>query len=819
MKAMSAQLSLLLMFNITAPAIAQSANQHSNQVSSQPSSQPASIPLWPDGAPGAKGDAPEDIPIVQLYQPPADLASGAAIVVCPGGGYGHLARHEGHDVAVWLNSVGVTAVVLKYRLGPKYRHPAMIQDALRAIRYTRSKAPEWKIDPKRVGIMGFSAGGHLASTAATQFTVGDPNASDPIERLSSRPDLLILCYPVITMTDPFAHKGSRRNLLGENPPPQLIDLLSNEKQVTDQTPPTFLFHTGDDPGVPVENSLKFALALRQKKVPYELHIYEHGPHGVGLAQNDPALRTWPALLENWLRARGFVTAPQRVSEAAPIRRRNPELVRLIDELRAAPPEFAADSMIKLSAHPDVDDKWKAEILEEAFRIAFDAQHPYKMKLLSESQTETRSGYKSMAFDLRMDRLSLRLRAILNLLQLDPKKARSLWAEMPKPKFPALKCEETLLYDIADYYRAISEMAEKTFTSEEVKIGEDAHFIDSHVVNIASPAEVMDAALAITEFKTTPVRFNAIVETYSRALENVADDNRSFWFDADQATATVVALAGVSERRGFPPDYLLARFRDYLARQLCAPRCADNLMSAERPALAPRFTTGINEVLNYYLRRYGVAKQPTFATEINAALARYDYIPKVTSDDIEPRKIDSPATYFQYWVTPKARSLWEKIDVLRYGKQDPSDMIGSDKRPTPLSLEARRSSQWQYQLSDFLSEMREWKPEHEASKADYFHQKCRIFNELLELAPNSPTRSRMIDEYMAFLEQNRFECESFIEWFLHVSGLLRRILLMEEEEKNQALDALRYSNDHTLQLCVKLMPAFEAAAQASRESHP
>jgi acetyl esterase/lipase len=250
--------------------------QNSNQPATQTSSQAAPIPLWANGAPGAKGAAPEDIPSVQLYQPPADKASGAAIVVCPGGGYGHLARHEGHDIAVWLNGIGVTAVVLKYRLGPKYQHPAMMQDALRAIRYTRSKAAEWKIDPNRIGIMGFSAGGHLASTAATQFNVGDLNAGDPIEKLSSRPDLLILCYPVVTMTDPFAHKGSRRNLLGENPLQQLIDLLSNEKQVTDQTPPTFLFHTGDDPVVPVENSLKFALSLRQKKVPYELHVYERG---------------------------------------------------------------------------------------------------------------------------------------------------------------------------------------------------------------------------------------------------------------------------------------------------------------------------------------------------------------------------------------------------------------------------------------------------------------------------------------------------------------------------------------------------------------
>ncbi len=278
-------------------------------VNGQEGARPAAIPLWPAGAPAAKGAAPEDIPSIQFYPAPADKANGAAIVVCPGGGYGALAPHEGHDIAVWLNNLGVTAVVLKYRLGRfGYRHPSMMLDVQRAIRYARYKAAEWKIDPNRIGVMGFSAGGHLASTAATHFDAGAADAADPIDRLSSRPDVAILCYAVITMTDPHTHKGSRKNLLGDEPPPALIDLLSNEKQVTDRTPPTFLFHTEDDAAVPVENSLLFAAALRRNKVPHEMHIYEHGRHGVGLAPNDPALSSWPKMLENWLRARGFFKA-------------------------------------------------------------------------------------------------------------------------------------------------------------------------------------------------------------------------------------------------------------------------------------------------------------------------------------------------------------------------------------------------------------------------------------------------------------------------------------------------------------------------------
>jgi acetyl esterase/lipase len=203
-----------------------------------------------------------------------------------------------------LNSLGVAAVVLKYRLGPRYHHPAMMQDVQRAVQIVRSRAAELKIARDRIGVMGFSAGGHLASTAATHFAK-DANG------VSSRPDFAILCYPVITMKDPFVHKGSRENLLGKNPDPKLIEEMSNETQVTAETPPTFLFHTSDDPGVPAQNSVYFYLALRKAGVPAEMHLFEHGRHGVGLAQTEPALKIWPSLLENWLRTRELVRTSAR----------------------------------------------------------------------------------------------------------------------------------------------------------------------------------------------------------------------------------------------------------------------------------------------------------------------------------------------------------------------------------------------------------------------------------------------------------------------------------------------------------------------------
>jgi len=246
------------------------------------------ILLWPGGAPDAVGKEPLDVPTLTPYLPPAENCTGAAIIVCPGGGYSHLADHEGGPVAEWLNTLGITAFVLKYRYGPRYRHPAPLRDAARAIRTLRARAAEWGIDQNRIGILGFSAGGHLASTIGTHFDSGKSDAADEIERVSSRPDLMVLIYPVISMRE-FTHAGSKRMLLGENPSPDLVTLLSNDEQVSKQTPPAFLVHTADDPAVPVENSLRFAAALRKAKVPVEIHVYEHGPHGFGLGGKDPVL--------------------------------------------------------------------------------------------------------------------------------------------------------------------------------------------------------------------------------------------------------------------------------------------------------------------------------------------------------------------------------------------------------------------------------------------------------------------------------------------------------------------------------------------------
>jgi acetyl esterase/lipase len=299
-------------------------NWHASAFGDEPSSDHEVLKLWPGGTPGAKGTDPDkDVPTLTAWLPKPEMATGSAVVICPGGGYGMLAvDHEGKQVAEWLNSLGVAGFVLKYRLGPRYHHPAMLQDAGRAIRTVRAGGKKWNVDPHKIAIIGFSAGGHLASTAATHFDAGKPDAEDPIERVSSRPDRAILVYPVVALATPYGHSGSKRNLLGDNPSEDQVRFLSNETQVTAETPPTFLAHTNADAGVPAENSLLFAMALRKAKVPVELHLFEKGQHGLGLGGGtkqfgiapDEAFREWPKLCAIWLRRQGFL---DRGSSPAP----------------------------------------------------------------------------------------------------------------------------------------------------------------------------------------------------------------------------------------------------------------------------------------------------------------------------------------------------------------------------------------------------------------------------------------------------------------------------------------------------------------------
>ena len=274
-----------------------------------PAAEPQRFPLWPDGAPEAKGTTEDHQPTLDVYKPDGVPANGCAVVICPGGGYGGLAKdHEGIQPARFFNSFGVTAYVLHYRLGGKgYQHPIPLRDAQRALRLARSRAAADGVDPTRIGIMGFSAGGHLAASTGTHHDAGNAAAADPVDRLSSRPDFMILCYGVLSFDPAITHQGSVNNLLGDRRnDPALLDFLSNEKQVHATTPPTFLFHTTTDQAVPVANSLRFYEACQKNKVPVALHVFQEGKHGLGLAQNDSNLKIWPTLLQQWIEQNGWL---------------------------------------------------------------------------------------------------------------------------------------------------------------------------------------------------------------------------------------------------------------------------------------------------------------------------------------------------------------------------------------------------------------------------------------------------------------------------------------------------------------------------------
>jgi len=260
------------------------------------------VVLWPKGAPGAVGDTDLDKPTLDIYLP-ASNPTHTGVVICPGGGYTHLSmQKEGSDIAAWLNARGVAGFVLKYRLAPRYGYPAPIDDGMRAIRYVRAHAADLGIDANHIGMIGFSAGGHLTATVSTHFDRGHPNAPDPIDSFSDRPDFAILCYAALSMRDVLSHGGSRSALLGSAADPKLIDFLSAELQVTSDTPPTFIYHTVTDSAVPVQSSVEYFQALLRAGVPVEMHLFQSGPHGTGLGVGFPTLREWPTLLENWMRA-------------------------------------------------------------------------------------------------------------------------------------------------------------------------------------------------------------------------------------------------------------------------------------------------------------------------------------------------------------------------------------------------------------------------------------------------------------------------------------------------------------------------------------
>jgi len=278
---------------------------------------PTVLPLWPEGVPGAKpGMGPARVedgrtsnvsePTLTVFAPAVDRANGTAVIICPGGGYVRLStQREGEQYAHWLSSLGVTSFVLTYRMA-EFGHPAPLQDVLRAVRLVRSQAAQYRVRADRIGVMGSSAGGHLAASAGTLFDHPLGRTGAELDKVNARPDFLMLMYPVITMDGPAVHAGSRKALLGASPSAESVALMSVERQVTKATPPTLLIHTQEDAAVPVENSILFYQALTRAKVPAEMYLFEHGSHGMGMRGGLGTASDWPRRAEEWLRGRGLL---------------------------------------------------------------------------------------------------------------------------------------------------------------------------------------------------------------------------------------------------------------------------------------------------------------------------------------------------------------------------------------------------------------------------------------------------------------------------------------------------------------------------------
>lgn len=274
----------------------------------------AILKIWPGAAPGISKTGEKESfeenrvyhvndPTVTVYTPPADKATGAAVIICPGGGYTRLAiGHEGYELAEWLNEQGIAGFVLKYRMYD-YGQPAPLQDVQRAIRFVRKHAADWKLDPSKIGVMGSSAGGHVASSGGVHYADKVYDPIDDVDTVSARPDFMVLLYPVVSMENGITHQGSRKNLLGDNPSRELVEFYSNDLHVTSDTPPMFIVHATDDTAVPVENSLSLYRGFVEAGVPAEIHMFEKGGHGFGLARTIEGTSKWPSLCQEWLKTR------------------------------------------------------------------------------------------------------------------------------------------------------------------------------------------------------------------------------------------------------------------------------------------------------------------------------------------------------------------------------------------------------------------------------------------------------------------------------------------------------------------------------------
>ncbi len=458
-----------------------------------------------------------------------------------------------------------------------------------------------------------------------------------------------------------------------------------------------------------------------------------------------------------------------------------EVVLLLDKARAVPAQYGSDAILRIVQSSLISDaETKTALIEEAFQLASRAQYPFKRVGLPGSNVDTRDGYLAYAYGLKLDALSLQCRAIRAMVLMNARKAREMLGNIAVPKLPEQNCADALLPDVAELYDTLREVAQRAFTSQQVKEGEQSRFLEMYVESATSPLHVGPIAKMIREVRPSAQQLDFLVHSLSSALEKIAADDRSFSYAmGSPAGREIGELVVACRQQEVIADELLKVYREYLIRHLSGPRCADNVGRKDRPFHTPSYVDWFNTGLR--LKATG---------DIQA----------ISSDDIKPARVAGGAMYYEYWQTRQAKQLLDDARQLRFGSPDRQkrEKTGANVRAEPLSAAERASAMWQGMLRQLLNTLDKWKPEHEASSADYLHQKCVIFDTLIDLTPAGPMREKVLGDYLIFLRTIQLQMESGVEWFYYV-----RRLISSDGSDREVRDLLKATGNPLIELYVDL----------------
>lgn len=467
------------------------------------------------------------------------------------------------------------------------------------------------------------------------------------------------------------------------------------------------------------------------------------------------------------RQQGKAAASKPADAAKSQQQVSADVESLILDAQTAPAEFSADVLIRIAESGRIKDRaQKRKLLEDAFRRASEAQHPVQRRYAGR-EVDTRQGYLAYAFDLKLDALSLRSRAVKAMLPVDARRARELFSELPKLKLQPLDCGDVLVYDVSLFYETLIEVAAKAFTPEERRQSEHFRFVLPYIEGISSPAEIGPAAKAAVAIKPTPPQLAMLAQAFGRALKQIPGDDRSLTYWLTRGTGIggdFRKLVEACDQHGVLTRELVGEFRSYLVRSLRDGRCSDNIPQSLPPTL-PSYIDGLNKVLGF--------------------------APSISIDEIEPVKINAAVRPASYWRSSEARNLLVKARKLRFGS-------GSK----PLSAEEKNEQGWQVALTDFLNDLEAWDAGQAESEVDYFHQKSVMYRASLELAPEGSARDQILRKFAGFLGDSYLSVDSRIEWLLHAKFLLGQLKSGQGAEPAKILEALSDLGDRNLRLYVR-----------------